>query len=581
MTNVELERLKRCAAKAITKSKALRPTEAIRESARAGASEGAPRAAMHESAAKDVIASVLERMPSDEVPDPAAFQRALALVYEHGVPAYRNLVTGNAAAVSPDQLAALEAVVEADGSRPSLLVRNGVVESNHPLAGSWTDEIDVAKDFIARVSPSIGRVQPLSGSGANFFGTATVVDAGKGLVLTNWHVVEAMCRRQTTIYESKGKGRFRFFDGVCIDFAAESGAQQPNLFKIVEAQTSNVDGTGFARLDAAVLRIEPMAAQNIPRAVRISADAEGPSGNLASLCLISHPGRPQLAGGIETFNGRRIDWAWVATTLFGNRFGVKRLSPGEVDTAVGLLNDPPDPRKWTFAHDSTSLGGASGALIWSWTNPNPVAFGLHFAGATLHGNYAHAISACVETLRAIGVPVADAGAPVAEETAVVHEPVVQSIGDDDDHGETESAVTTEAAPSWRVARALLKLREQVNAKAPNRKTDSDGTIGDDAHAKTDSDHNPRIKDGAVGVVTAMDITNDPARGCSAQAIADAIVAARDRRVKYVIWNKQIVSATVKPWQWRPYTKKNPHTKHVHISVRPEKDLYDDQTPWSL
>ena len=35
------------------------------------------------------------------------------------------------------------------------------------------------------------------------------------------------------------------------------------------------------------------------------------------------------------------------------------------------------------------------------------------------------------------------------------------------------------------------------------------------------------------------------------------------------------------WAWRPYTGKNPHNKHVHISVRPEKEFYDLKGPWSL
>lgn len=69
---------------------------------------------------------------------------------------------------------------------------------------------------------------------------------------------------------------------------------------------------------------------------------------------------------------------------------------------------------------------------------------------------------------------------------------------------------------WRVASSLLVLRSQVDALWPGRRKDSDGTIGDANHALSDSDHNPWVKDGLMGVVTAMDITHDPAKGCDCE-----------------------------------------------------------------
>lgn len=65
---------------------------------------------------------------------------------------------------------------------------------------------------------------------------------------------------------------------------------------------------------------------------------------------------------------------------------------------------------------------------------------------------------------------------------------------------------------WRVAKSLLILRDQINQYAPHRNKASDGTIGDEHHAHTNSDHNPQVLDGNIGVVTAIDITHDPAQG---------------------------------------------------------------------
>jgi hypothetical protein len=134
---------------------------------------------------------------------------------------------------------------------------------------------------------------------------------------------------------------------------------------------------------------------------------------------------------------------------------------------------------------------------------------------------------------------------------------------------------------WRVAKSLDRLLAQVNRLAPDRSKASDGAIGDAKHQSRESDHNPWVTDGTIGVVTARDITNDPKHGCSAEQIANSIVASKDPRIKYVIWNKRICNATVQRWKWRAYKGKNPHTKHVHISVLPDKAKYDDEQDWQL
>ncbi|MGV6875319.1 hypothetical protein ACUSIJ_21825 [Pseudochelatococcus sp. B33] len=154
--------------------------------------------------------------------------------------------------------------------------------------------------------------------------------------------------------------------------------------------------------------------------------------------------------------------------------------------------------------------------------------------------------------------------------------------------ELESAPQLEAVQQWRVAKALLALREQVNELAPRRKKESDGTIGDQHHCGSGggtSDHCPRVRDGGVGVVTAMDITHDPANGCSAETIVNAIWASRDPRIKYLIWNRKIANSSAigahAPWTWRPYSGSNPHSRHFHLSVKSERSHYDSTAAWTL
>lgn len=131
--------------------------------------------------------------------------------------------------------------------------------------------------------------------------------------------------------------------------------------------------------------------------------------------------------------------------------------------------------------------------------------------------------------------------------------------------------------SWRVAKSLLTLRDQVNARWPNRNKENDGTIGDASHQSRQSDHDPDMN----GVVTAMDITHDPKSGCDSYALAEVFKASRDPRIKYIISNRKICSSEVDPWNWRPYHGANPHDHHVHVSVIDIKAKYDDTTPWNL
>jgi peptidoglycan hydrolase-like protein with peptidoglycan-binding domain len=132
--------------------------------------------------------------------------------------------------------------------------------------------------------------------------------------------------------------------------------------------------------------------------------------------------------------------------------------------------------------------------------------------------------------------------------------------------------------AWRKAKSIEKLRAQIDAAAPRRDISADGTIGDAAHASRNSDHNPWVKDGNVGVVRAIDVTHDPDDGVDAGAIADAIRISADPRVDYIISNKRIANSG---GPWRKYSGSNPHNHHFHVSVDTSKALYDDTRDWQI
>jgi len=147
----------------------------------------------------------------------------------------------------------------------------------------------------------------------------------------------------------------------------------------------------------------------------------------------------------------------------------------------------------------------------------------------------------------------------------------------------------------KLAPCLVKLIDEIDARAPGRDRRSDGSIGDRAHAARTSDHNPN----AQGIVTALDITDDPGN-LAADLVYDRddfdpdvlfehLRRRRDPRVKYLISDDRVCSSYgSQAWQWRTYTGPNPHDRHAHISVLADKvndistwfpeDQEDDMTP---
>ena len=155
--------------------------------------------------------------------------------------------------------------------------------------------------------------------------------------------------------------------------------------------------------------------------------------------------------------------------------------------------------------------------------------------------------------------------------------------------DTQTAFGGWAPPAnWRPAAALLKLRQKVNSSASSRYTKDDGMIGDRAHWEKGeaSDHNPWVKDSnGIGVVTGYDISHSAEKGISAQALVESLIKAKDKRIKYIIWNRTIYNSDavggVPPWTPRAYNGKNPHDKHAHVSLLPNPVLYDSSDEWEI
>jgi hypothetical protein len=117
--------------------------------------------------------------------------------------------------------------------------------------------------------------------------------------------------------------------------------------------------------------------------------------------------------------------------------------------------------------------------------------------------------------------------------------------------------------SWKLAAAAATLRDQVNKRYPRRDRASDGTIGNLAHRRRISDHNPDKS----GYVMALDLDED---GWPAHQFADQLIeymrTSGDKRIKNVVYEGRVASGTYSDqrWVWRSAPRLG-HEHHIHIS----------------
>jgi Trypsin-like peptidase domain len=276
----------------------------------------------------------------------------------------------------------LEAVILTNGERPSLFVRNGFVDLGSPDIGEWGLGLNRFQNAIRKVIASVGRVDvPVR---PWFAGTCFVV--AEGLVVTNRHVLEAIATQ-----DAAGAWTLNWPDATSVDFVGEDGAATATKFKVTGVAFAGPDpiqGTiNFAHLDMAILRVDPAsdAANPFPGPVTFETDTAQPKAR-RDLYVLGFPGEPR----IWTFDGTPPagnETMQVISTLFNDKFGVKRLAPGSVKSGAGEVAD--DAKKWICTHDASTLGGNSGSCVADLGGDGFRVMALHFAGANRAQNWAH------------------------------------------------------------------------------------------------------------------------------------------------------------------------------------------------
>ncbi|MGF6813055.1 hypothetical protein OKW30_008272 [Paraburkholderia sp. Clong3] len=293
--------------------------------------------------------------------------------------------------ITRNDFCALEAVIRADGSRPSLLLRHGEPDVNHPCAALWQESLVAAGSRLTRIASATGRIQPVNGSSTRYFGSGFLCNGETGVVVTNRHVaVDAL--KSADIVKEKIRNsdahvsRYAVLDGLEIEFDGEFGSEDRYVFPVRDVLIPAVGRAPFSSLDIAVMRLDPLGKQEWPEDVQIDGNAEFEKASaLNSICIVGFPGPPYERTGIV--NG--IDWQWIDQQLFGQAYGVKRVAPGVIHRSPGFIAD--DTQVWVFGHDATTLGGNSGSGVFAWLDGGR-AFGLHFSGEDLEKNCAHGFS---------------------------------------------------------------------------------------------------------------------------------------------------------------------------------------------
>jgi V8-like Glu-specific endopeptidase len=353
-------------------------------SAAADAFEAATDEALSEQRAEEAVdrAVILIERESGRAPDSEELAELKRVLLQDGKEAIRRLQEkGSQADLTAGMAEALEAIVEVDGSRPTLeLSENDRLDLTDPMLGAWRDVAKAYHEQIARVAVAVGRID-LDGAHK---GTGFMVK--QGLVLTNRHVLQELAHQASD-------GTWEFTGEPSITFDADPKNHRARQFrlqrKVLQAGAEHIDpfALDYNKLDYAILECEPHQSLPFPEPLQLESDDDKVAVG-RPLYVLGYPAKPKPG----------LYQSSVLQLLFKYRYGVKRFAPGEIDRELGTATD--NTGETVFTHDATTLGGNSGSCVVDLGNDGRLVVGLHFAGRALTANYAHSNARLREELEA-------------------------------------------------------------------------------------------------------------------------------------------------------------------------------------
>ncbi len=301
--------------------------------------------------------------------------------------------------VDPAALSEIEAFVAVDGTRPALYVKNGTIDLNAPtLERSGLRDVVAPKlADIERQIAATGRIiRGFDRAADRVYGSAWMLADGR--VATAKHVFEFM---------SEPMGGALFLDGTYfVDFnvEADATADLKHIFRIEGPDFLSPDlinGTVDAtQLDVATFKLAPNGLADFPEPIPLAGnDPALLAGERPLFFNVGHPGAPHGSWLVETEDGNPATLArHILFALIGDKFGVKRFSPGMVMTKPGTFDALGGHAGSVLLHDATTLGGSSGSSLMMEGADGMRVAGLHFAGKFGSRNYAHWVPAISEAL---------------------------------------------------------------------------------------------------------------------------------------------------------------------------------------
>ena len=291
-----------------------------------------------------------ESLPDDS---PSRPTKHLGAVLETGILAAQEAARNPNAPLSPDQDAALEAVVRLR-ERPALLVQ----KDNFPELPDCWRRLNQFRACIRRRIPCTGRIDWRPGE---MVGTGFLV--ADDLVMTNRHVVEYFADPPPA---PGGNWKIWARAKPTIDFKMEHGEPERSIFAI-----QSVAGVHPAQ-DIALLRVATQAAEPAGASLPAPVGLAGPG--------VSR-GTDLYAVGYPYVDNENATPTEVIRAIFDDIFQVKRLQPGQFNSMFAEYG--------VFSHDCSTLGGNSGSGIVDVASN--LIIGVHYKGKYRQANYAVAM----------------------------------------------------------------------------------------------------------------------------------------------------------------------------------------------
>ncbi len=291
-----------------------------------------------------------------------------------------------------------EAIIRAF-ARPVIRIRhNKLVEADIPTS-TLRGQLEPHMDTINTMVQSVGRIEINGHRRFSWVGTGWVID--EDIIVTNRHVARTFAHHTGTTYSFR-PGVFGTPMEANIDFFEEDGNSGEDAFRF-----SNIP------------YIEPEGGPDLAF-VQVKWGDDGIKRNKVGLSGGDFDSDKQIAVIGYPAKDSRTRMPEEMDRIFGNKYNVKRFSPGYVIAS--------SDRAGLLTHDCTTLGGNSGSVVLDLENGEAIA--LHYGGREEEANYAVLASVINDRLNEVKRGSAFTGYKPTDNNEVTEEiPEIESLAD--------------------------------------------------------------------------------------------------------------------------------------------------------